>query len=311
MIPQLFVVSLLLFILAQFMPGDPLRGRLDPTISNAGEKLAQMREAAGLNDPWYVQYTRWIGGALRGDLGMSYRFQIPVAELIVQRAGNTFLLSLFTAVLLYMLAVPLGMIAGRNPGTVRDRSIMIYSYIAFSMPSLVFGLINIFVFAYRLRWFPSGGSVDVMIDPGTFAYYIDRIYRLMLPAMTLALISTTGIIHYLRNEIINYSNCDFALTARSKGVPENRVYSRHILRNSLLPIASGFGFTITGLFSGAIFAERIFSYPGMGNLFLTAIVGRDYGVVNSIVLFNSALFIVGGLLSDIIMTIVDPRIRIK
>ena len=309
MIPQLFVLSIILFILAKQMPGDALTGLIDPSVS--AETLENLRIRHGFYDPWHVQYIKWIGNALRGDLGESFRFKIPVSTLVAQRAANTFMLSLFITVQVYLLAVPLGMIAGRKPGTLRDRSIMLYSYVAFAMPSLVFGLINIYLFAYRLRWFPSGGSADVMLDPGTFYYYIDRLYRLLLPSLTLALISTTGIIHFLRSEIINYSNSDFVLTARSKGVPESQVYSRHILRNSLLPIASGFGYTITGLFSGAIFIERIFNYPGMGLLLLEAISGRDFAVVNAVILFNSMLLILGGLLSDIIITIVDPRIRIK
>jgi peptide/nickel transport system permease protein len=309
MIPQLFVLSILLFILAQYMPGDALTGLIDPSVS--GERLIELRERHGFNDPWYVKYARWVGNALRGDLGESFRFKIPVAELVAQRAFNTFKLNLLTIVFIYMLALPLGMLAARRNGTMVDRGIMIYTYVAFSIPSLVFGLINIFLFAYRLRWLPSGGSINVMITPGTFEAFINGLYHLFLPAITVALISTTGIIHFLRSEIINYSNSDFVLTARSKGVPENRVYSRHILRNSLLPISADFGYVITGLFGGAIFIEMIFSYPGMGLLLYEAILGRDYSVVNTVVRFNAIMQILGGLRSEIIITIVDPRIRIK
>jgi peptide/nickel transport system permease protein len=309
MIPQLFVLSVLMFILAQYMPGDALSGMIDPAVS--GERLAELREMHGFNDPWHVKYARWLGNAFRGDLGNSFRFKIPVTQLVAQRAFNTFVLSLLTVILTYLIAVPLGMIAGRRHGGALDKGIMVYSYVAFSIPSLVFGLINIFFFAYVLRWFPSGGSVDVMIDPGTFQWFINKIYHLILPATTVAILWTTGTIHFLRSEIINYSNADFALTARSKGVPERIVYSRHILRNSLLPIAANFGYVVTGLFTGMIFIEKIFSYPGMGTLFLDAIIGRDFAVVNTLVLFNAMMLILGGLISDIIITVVDPRIRIK
>jgi len=309
MIPQLFVLSIILFILAKQMPGDALTGLIDPSVS--AERLEELRIRHGFYDPWPQQYIRWLGNALRGDLGESFRYKIPVSTLVAQRAANTFALSLFATILTYLIAVPLGMIAGRRHETLRDKSIMVYSYIAFSIPSLVFGLINIYLFAYVLRWFPAGGSADVMLDAGTLQYYADRLYRMILPSVTVALISTTGIIHFLRSEIINYSNSDFVLTARSKGVSENKIYSRHIFRNSLLPVASSFGYVITGLFAGMIFIERIFNYPGMGNLFIDAVMQRDFAVVNAVVLFQSMLLIIGGLISDIIITVVDPRIRIK
>ena len=309
MIPQIFVLSILLFILAKFMPGDALTGQIDPKVSP--ERLEELRVKLGFYDPWPLQYQRWLKNAIKGDFGISYKYKIPVTQLIGQRAVNTFWLSLSTTVMLYLLAVPLGIISGRRHGTRLDNGITLYTYIALAVPTLVFGLLNIYIFAYKARWFPSGGSVNVEITTGTLKYYLDKLYHLLLPSMTVALVSTTGIVQYLRSEIINYSNADFVLTARSKGVPENKIYSKHILRNSLMPIASGFGYTITGLLGGMLFTERIFGYPGMGYLFLDAVLTRDYSVVNALVLLNAVLLILGGLISDIIITIVDPRIRIK
>jgi peptide/nickel transport system permease protein len=134
---------------------------------------------------------------------------------------------------------------------------------------------------------------------------------LILPALTLALISTVGIIYYLRSEIIDFETSDFVLTARSKGVPENKIYTRHILRNSLLPIAGGAGAIITGLFAGSFFIERVFSYPGMGELFLSSITGRDFPVANVLIMFYAILGVISVLITDIVITIIDPRIRIK
>ena len=309
MIPQILVLSILLFIVAQFMPGDALTGLIDPSVS--AQRLEELRVKFGFYDPWPQKYIRWVGNALHGDFGESFKYKIPVMKLVGQRALNTLWLSLSTTILLYLLAVPLGIISGRWRESRLDRGITIYSYIAYAVPALVFGLINIYFFSYKLKWFPSGGSSDVTIAAGSAQYYLNRFYHLLLPSITVALISTTGIIHFLRSEIINYSNSDFVLTARSKGVPENKIYTRHILRNASMPIASGFGYTITGLLGGMIFTEKIFGYPGMGNLFVDAILSRDYAVVNVLVLLNAILLIVGGLLSDIIITIVDPRIRIK
>lgn len=140
---------------------------------------------------------------------------------------------------------------------------------------------------------------------------LDKIYHLLLPALSIALITTVGTVQYLRNEIIDTKQKDFILTARAKGASESRVYNRHILRNSLLPIAAFFGYELTGLIGGTIFVESIFSYPGMGQLFLGSIVIRDFTVVTAIVLLYGIATIIGSLLSDIILSIVDPRIRIK
>jgi len=189
--------------------------------------------------------------------------------------------------------------------------IMIYTFIALSMPTVVFAVVNILFFGFNLDWFPTQGSVDVTLATGSFAYIISRVHHLILPAVTLALISTVAIIYYLRSEIIDYETSDFVLTARSKGATENKIYTNHILRNAFLPIASTIGFVITGLFTGSVFIETTFGYPGMGELFISSIVSRDFPVANTLVMFYAVLTVVAIALSDIIISIIDPRIRIK
>ncbi len=147
--------------------------------------------------------------------------------------------------------------------------------------------------------------------PGSFDWYWSKFYHIILPAITYAILGTTGIIQYLRSEIIDAKSLDYVRTARSKGIPMKKVYSKHIFRNSLLPIAAFLGFTITGLLGGSIFIETIFGYPGMGQLFITSIVTRDYSVITALVMLYGFLTLLGSLLSDIIMSIVDPRIRIE
>ena len=308
-IPQLFILSLVIFILANFMPGDALTGEIDPNVPP--ERLEELRILHGFYDPWYVKYGRWISNALRGNFGRSTAFQIPVTAVIGERIGNTFRLSLVTALLTYGIAIPLGIISGRYNGKAADKGIAFYTFFVFAMPPIVMYLIMLFVFGFRLRWFPIRGSVDVMIPPGTLQFYLSRLHHLVLPATSIALISTVNIIKYLRGEIINYKVSDFATTARSKGVPENVVFNKHILRNATLPMASGIGYTITGLLIGSLFAEMIFSYNGMGQLLPMSIGRRDFAVVNALVMFYAILTVLGGFLSDIAVTVVDPRIRIK
>jgi peptide/nickel transport system permease protein len=312
MIPQLIVISILLFVLAWVMPGDALTGRTeDPRVSP--ERIEQLREQLGLNDPPHQQYFRWIGNiVLRGDFGFSVTHARPVMEVIGERARNTFWLALFTAALTYLIAIPLGIIAGRYNDKLIDRGIGVYTYLALAMPTIVFALINLLIFGFKLEWFPVRGSVTLeAAQAGGFAYLLSRLHHMILPAITSALLSTIGIIQYLRGEIVRFKASDFVTTARSKGVPESKIYSVHIFRNALIPIASNIGFIIVGLLVGSIFIERIFSYPGMGLLFLTSITGRDFTTVNALVMLFAVLIALGALLSDIILTIVDPRIRIK
>jgi len=309
LIPQVFLLSLLVFLLANFMPGDALTGKIDPNVSPA--RLEELRQQWGFYDSWHVKYSKWALNAIQGDLGESTAYKIPVTKLIGQRASNTFWLALVTTILTYIIGIVLGIISGRYNERFADKVIVFYTFLALAMPSVVFGLINIFIFGFKLKWFPIGGSVDVKFIAGTLPYFGDKIYHMVLPALTGALLYTVGTIQFLRSEIIDYKNSDFVVTARSKGVPEKTVYSRHIFRNALLPVASSMGYSIAFLLGGSIFIENVFSYPGMGKLFLESIQRRDYAVVNALIILFAVLTVLGTLLSDIIMSIVDPRIRIK
>ncbi|MBE2989592.1 oligopeptide ABC transporter permease [Sneathia vaginalis] len=309
MIPQIVILSILVFILAKMMPGDPFSGLIDPNISPA--RIAELRQSLGLNDPWYIQYIRWIRNLFHGDLGISYTYKLKVTTLIGQRGYNTFILSLFSVILSYAISIPLGILAGRYNGSKFDKIVILYNYISYAIPTFVLSILMLWLFGYTLRLFPTSGSVDLGLKPGTFGYIINRFYHILLPSITYALLSTVGTIQYLRNEVIDSKQMDYVKTARSKGVPVNKVYTKHIFRNSLLPIAAFFGYTITGLLGGSVFIETIFGYPGMGQLFISSISSRDYSIITALILMYGILTLLGTLLSDIILSIVDPRIRIE
>lgn len=309
MIPQIALLSIVVFIMAQMMPGDALTGIIDPNVDPS--TIEALREKLGLNDPWYVQYTDWLGALLHGDLGQSFRFKMPVTELIGQRAANSLWLGIATLIFTYIIAIPLGITSGRYNDTWLDQGITTYTYIGFAIPLFIFALVMLWVFGFMLGWFPTNGSVTPGMEPGTFDYVLSKIKHLILPALSMALIATVNTVQYLRSEIIDTKQKDFIITARAKGASESRVYNRHILRNSLLPIAAFLGYEITFLIGGTVFVERIFNYPGMGALFLESVVLRDFSVVTSLVLLFGILSILGALLSDIILSLVDPRIRIK
>ncbi|GAA0462632.1 oligopeptide ABC transporter permease [Alkalibacillus silvisoli] len=307
--PQLVLLSLLVYVLASFMPGDALTGQYGPDMSQ--EAIEQQRERLGLNNPWYVQYGDWVAGVFQGDFGTSTRFHMPVSDLIWDRMINTVWLSLVSVIFIYAIGLPLGIISGRWNDRLVDQVITGYTYVGFATPLFIFALITLFIFGFQFGWFPTGGSVQSGLEPGTFEFFLSKLHHLLLPGLSIALIGVVGTVQYLRSEIIDTKQKDFIITARAKGAPESRVYNRHIFRNSVLPIAAFFGYEITMLITGSIFVERIFSYPGMGNLFIESILLRDYPVVTSVVLLFGLAAILGALLSDIILSIVDPRIRIK
>ena len=307
MIPQLFILSIFVFVLAKFMPGDPFSGMISPQTPSS--RLEELREKAGLNDPLPTQYARWLKNAAHGDFGKSYTMKMPVNRVIGERAQNTFWLALLSMILMYAIALPLGIIAGRRSGTKIDQGINLYNFLTLSIPGFVMYLVSLLIFGYRLKWFPTGGTVSISAGTG-LSYIGSRLYHMLLPALSYALIATTGTVQYLRNEIIDAKTQDYVRTARAKGVPTKKVYSHHIFRNSLLPIAAFFGFQITGLLGGSVMIETVFAYPGMGSLFIESISSRDYSVITTLVLLYGLLTLMGSLLSDIIMTIVDPRIRI-
>jgi len=311
MIPQLFILSVLVFLIGKMMPGDPFTGLIgNPNIK--ASRIEELREKAGLNDPWPVQYKNWMGRILlHGDFGVSYTYGIPVTDKIKLPAQNTLWLSLLTVVLTYAIAVPLGIRAGRYNGSKFDKAVLVYNFITYAIPTFILGLLSLLFFGYRLRIFPTSGFVGLEAMGNSGRYVASRIYHMLLPAITAAVLRTTGVVQYLRNEVIDAKSQDYVKTARSKGVPIDKVYTRHIFRNSLLPIAAFFGFTVTGLLAGSIFIETIFMYQGMGLLFIEAIMSRDYAIINALTLLYGTLALFGSLISDIIMIIVDPRIRIE
>lgn len=309
MIPQVIILSILIFLLAKMMPGDPFTGMIDPTIG--AERIEELREQAGLNDPWPQQYVRWVKNALKGDFGKSYTYKYAVTDVIGDRIGNTVRLALLSVVLTYLLAIPLGLYAGRYQNSKFDKGVVIYNFISFAIPTFVLALLAVYLFGYKLHIFPTSGTVSIHETKGTFGYFMSRIHHLLLPSIVQAVLGTATTIQYLRSEVIDAKQMDYVRTARSKGVPTGKVFNRHIFRNASLPIASTAGYEITGLIGGSVIIERIFNYPGIGNLFISSITERDYSVITALTLLFGLATLLGTLLSDIIMSIVDPRIRIQ
>ncbi len=308
-IPQLFAFSLLLFALAQWMPGDPLTGLVTPGMDQSSSDVIQA--SAVLENPWYIRYLEWIANMFRGDFGLSYTYRMPVAAIVGARLGNTLWLAVVSLVLTYLIAVPLGMYAGRFNGSLGDKVIRFFNSISFALPIFVVALLLVWLFGFQLALFPTRGLPLLPESQTLLASLLNRFHHLALPALVFAFSAAAGNIQRLRSGIIEAKQEDYVLTARSKGVPESMVYHRHIFRNSSLPITALLGYDITGLIGGSIFIEYVFSYPGTGRLFISSLESRDFSVIVALLLIYGLAALVGTLVSDIILTIVDPRVRIR
>ncbi|AQQ51816.1 oligopeptide ABC transporter permease [Planococcus lenghuensis] len=308
-IPILFLVSVVVFFLATLMPGDALSGKIDPLNSDP-EYIAEMRAELGLDDPVHVQYLRWAGGILQGDFGDSFVHKMPVSELIFSKLLNTVVLALSAMLITYSVSFLMGRYAGRHPYTIGDYTVQVFNYIMLAMPSFVAALLLIYLFAFQLNWLPASGSISAGVETGTFAYYISKIEHAILPAVCLGLLPIASYTQFLRNDSIENGRKDFVRTARAKGTAEKTIYNKHILRNSIIPIVTLLGFDIAGILGGSVIIETIFTYPGIGQLFIDSISNRDFSVVMGIALLLAAFTLIGNLIADLLYAAVDPRIRL-
>lgn len=310
MIPQLILVSVIIFAIAQLMPGDPFYGNLNPNLDPA--TIERMRHAAGLDLPWYQQYFKWVGNVLHGDLGTSYVVNKgwTVTRIISTRIWPTLTMGLIAAILTYVLAISQALLAARHENKWIDNTLVVWNTLTSAVPSFVFYFIMMVLFVYVIPIFPSSGT-GIDNSQSFLTNFFSNLRYAFLPALTIALFSTNGIFQYLRANLLDQQAQDYVRTARAKGVHLKDVFRRHILRNAFLPIASGIGYSITGVLGGAIFAETVFGYPGLGALFVQALTSRDYTVITALMLLQGFLALLGGLLSDIISAWVDPRIRVK
>ncbi|SHH84578.1 MULTISPECIES: oligopeptide ABC transporter permease [Virgibacillus] len=309
MIPIIFLVSVVVFFLANLMPGDALTGRIDP-LNTDPAYIEEMREKLGYNDPIYVQYLNWISGFFQGDFGQSFVHKMPASELILSRLPNTILLAVVAMIITYIVSFLMGRYAGRHPYTLGDYGVQVLNYLALAMPSFVAALLFIYFVSFQLGWLPATGSIGSGVDPGTWEYIISKVEHAILPSLCLGLLPIASYTQFLRNDMIESSQKDFVRMARAKGTPERKIYNKHILRNSVIPIVTLLGFDLAGIIGGSVIIETIFTYPGVGQLFVDSINNRDYTVVMAVTMLLTVMTLIGNLLADIFYALVDPRIRL-
>jgi peptide/nickel transport system permease protein len=303
-VPTLFFLTLFSFGLMHVVPGGPAEIMLG---NNATPQLvAQINRSLGLSKPLYIQYFIWLGHMLRGNFGYAYTYHQSVTSLIFENLPRTLLLVLVAIILSHLISIWLGVAQAVRQQTVVDHAITTATYVFYCMPVFWLGIIMVSTFAVHLRWFPSGGVTNPLLQQPSVGSYV---YHMVLPVVVLVIGTVAGWTRYLRGSMVETLHQDYIRTARAKGLSEPRVLYVHALRNSVIPLITLVGMSLPGLFSGALIIEMIFNYPGMGLLFWDAAQQRDYPVLMAIVVMVGVLTIVGNLLADILYAVVDPRIR--
>jgi len=300
-IPVLLVVAIAVFLLLRLTPGDP--AAVIAGDSATTEQIEQIRESLGLNRPIPVQFAIWFGNVLQGDLGESFFFKKPVAELIAQRLEPTLALALTTIVVAVVIAVPLGTLAAWRHGGWLDRALMGFSTLGFSIPVFVLAYLLIWLVSMKLGWLPVQGYRRVAEGVGPF------LRHLILPSLTLAVIYVALIARVTRAAVSEALAEDFVRTARAKGLPEQRVLIHHALANAAVPIVTVIGIGLALLIGGVVVTESVYAIPGLGRLTVDAVLARDFPTIQGVILLFSAAYVLVNLLIDLSYLALDPRIR--
>ena len=304
-LPVLFVVSLVVFLILRLAPGDPAAVIAGNSATN--EDIAKIQVQLGLDRSIPVQYGIWMGNVFQGDLGFSYYLNKPVTELIAQRVEPTLSLAFGTVILAILIAVPLGTLAAWRMGGWLDRLLSGFSVAGFSVPVFVIGYLLIYLFAIRLEWLPVQGykSISGPSAAGPWAW----MRQLILPWMTLAMIYVALIARVTRASVSEALTEDYIRTARAKGITESAVLLRHALANAAVPIVTVVGIGIALLIGGVVVTETVYAIPGLGSLTVDAVLNRDFPVIQGLVLLFSVSYVLINLLVDLSYLVLDPRIR--
>ncbi|QDU81994.1 Dipeptide transport system permease protein DppB [Polystyrenella longa] len=313
----LLIITFIVFGLIRNIPGTPFTMAqaelLDPSKTLGTADVNRLKEAYGLDKPWYESYAYWIWNLAQGDLGNSFDEKIPVTEVIANRFVPTLIVSLSSLFFTYILAIPIGLYSTVYYETVHERSVSILLYALYSFPVMVAALMLQFYFAYRLDWLPLTGmrTTQGFDDLSTFGQTWDITKHAILPVICSSYGGLAYLSRFVNSNMQEVIRLDFIRTARAKGVGPRDVIINHAFRNTLIPLITIFGLTLPGLLSGSIIIEGIFQWPGMGQLFFESIPERDYPVIMGLTLMFSVLTLLGQLLADVLYAFADPRVRLS
>lgn len=299
----LFGVSVVVFALMHLVPGDPVRVSLGTRFTQ--EAYDALRARAGLDLPLVTQYLRWVGSAITGDLGVSFRSGDPVTGIIIGRLPATMGLAVASLVVGLVIAWPLGVLSALKRGSATEAGATVFSQIGISIPDFFMAIVFILLFAETLGWLPSGGYVPLSDDP------VGWLQRVTMPAITIGVVTGAILTRFVRSATLEVLGEDFVRTARAKGLSRSVVLRRHVLRNALIPVVTVTGLQLAFLLGGVVVVEIIFSWPGLGQLAIQAVNSRDYPLLQGTVLVLAVVFLLINLLVDLIYAKIDPRISYR
>lgn len=309
MVPLLFFISALIYLLLYLMPGDPLYSMLEDVPNLRPEDYKRLRTLYGLDDPVYVQYWKWLWQVLQLKPGYSREYGQPVLDVILPALKNTLVLTLTAVVIGKFLAILLGIFSAIRQYSIGDYLLTALTFMAYSVPAFWLALMMIIVFAVKLGWLPTSGMISPDVTPGTWAGTVDWVKHLILPVTVLAMSEIIQVQRYMRSSLLEVLRQDYLTTARAKGLSERTVIGRHALKNALIPVVTIIAITMPRVIGGSTVVETVFGYPGMGRLLYTSIMGNDFVVAMTVVMIIAVTVVLFNLLADILYGWLDPRIR--
>ena len=308
LIPLLLGLSAILFLILALAPGDPIDLMLATGPRTQSVDLAQLKKAYGLDQPIPVRYVKWLGRLLHGDLGWSLQDRTPVVDLIAERLPKSLALMGSGLLLAALVAIPVGVYAALRQYSLGDYAVSVVSFVGFSVPLFWMGLGLIYLFSVKLRWLPAGGLASASAPAGVRGL-VDVLLHLVMPMMVIAMYNMATLMRYTRSAMLEVIRQDYIRTARAKGLGERTVVLRHSLRNALLPVITVLALMLPGLFGGAPVTEAVFSWPGIGQLLVHAVLAGDLVVAQGVLLVLSLMILLSSLLADVLYALLDPRVR--
>ena len=295
------LVTVLAFVAFSVIPGDPTDAILG--LNATEEQIAALRAELGLDLPIHIRYWNWISAFVTGDFGVSYNFDLPVAQLIAPKVGVTLTLAAMAFVLIVVISLPLGVLAARYEGGWLDKALTVLNQITMSIPNFVVGIVLMLIFGYILSWFAPGGFTYPSEGVGKYLWFM------LFPALSVALPKSAMTVKMLRGSVLSEMSSDYIRTARSKGNTRTSILWRHVLRNAMIPVVTFLATTIAEIVAGSIVVEQVFAVPGMGSLLISSIGNQDYPVVQAIIVIVAVVVVLCNFLADVLYRVMDPRIK--
>lgn len=303
MLVTLLALTFVVFFAFHIISGDPAVSLLGTQATP--ERVEALREEMGLNDPVLLQYLRWAGSFVTGDMGMSYSYRMPVSEMIAGKIPITLVLTIMAFVMMLLISIPLGIYTAKHKDSYGDRVILLWNQVIMAVPPFFMGILFTFLFGLVLKLFTPGGYVSYEKNVGAFLSY------LIFPALAIALPKAGMAVKLLRSSVIEETRMDYVRTAYSKGNRTNAVLYGHVLKNAVIPVITFWGMAFADMITGSIIIEQVFNIPGLGRLLLTSISNRDYPVVMAVMVFFAFVVLLSNLVVDLLYPLVDPRISLR